>query len=529
MKNNSLIKIRQLYGVKLLEYILNEVRVCDKFSEDKFRKLSDMQKKTLSSLLKNMNTCIADGVKKSMHGRISLSDILLRNDAGTNIFNIYRKWNGGILPKSDSDDELFDYLFDILVDVYPNYLVSMSGNKNCGFGRYNLNNYYNTINRSLSKIIANDSIGKLLNNKSGLEQRLNIFLNDGSNYSVQVSLFPQTLIERSIQNAFNKMSYELDDVIIELRNNINLIRELAEGKEVDYSHFIGIKGLKLLNFNKYESENLIVRRFDSKYNPNKHTLQTISTQNENGESIIIGAVAEIPYTVKLVDEELYSKGSFIRENWDKSKEFVEQFKASVALAKGLNYGFSISFYETGFPLISVGNYSFNSDSYGSLVTITMSDSEEIDKWMNKLNRASEKKLDISISRLISSIFDRRNEKDAIIDAIISWEGLFSEAFETKLKVAGSISCLLSDNESRVEFYKKVSKLYDLRSAIVHGRKLKLPDHCDSINDAKIEVINIAINCLRIVLSNDELLEASSADRYKKILVYNNTNKFNINS
>jgi hypothetical protein len=122
-----------------------------------------------------------------------------------------------------------------------------------------------------------------------------------------------------------------------------------------------------------------------------------------------------------------------------------------------------------------------------------------------------------LKRLKYAIFERHQSEDSIVDAIIAWEGMFSEAFETTFKVTGSISKYLIDKDDREDFLSRLKKLYGLRSDLVHGKKSKLMENED-IEELRSEVIKIGLNCLKKLLKDEALLNMTPQARVKEIMV-----------
>ena len=109
-------------------------------------------------------------------------------------------------------------------------------------------------------------------------------------------------------------------------------------------------------------------------------------------------------------------------------------------------------------------------------------------------------INIPLQRLKNAIFERSHPEDAIVDAIIAWEGMFSEAFETSFKVTASMAKYLAEPADRDEFYQRLRKLYALRSDIVHGKKSKLMTRANCPNmvvnalkaDVRVAVVEVHV-------------------------------------
>ncbi|MCJ7432336.1 MAG: HEPN domain-containing protein, partial [Anaerolineales bacterium] len=157
-------------------------------------------------------------------------------------------------------------------------------------------------------------------------------------------------------------------------------------------------------------------------------------------------------------------------------------------------------------------------SPGNYILIDEATKVKMVEWYGILNNKDLKQVRTPLKRLQYAIFERNNPEDAIVDAIIAWEGMFSERFETTFKVTGSIAKILRSGSERDEFFGRLKNLYDLRSNLVHGGTSKLLKK-ENIQDIRAEVINIGLECVMKIISNDRLLSMSSEERIKAILVF----------
>lgn len=147
---------------------------------------------------------------------------------------------------------------------------------------------------------------------------------------------------------------------------------------------------------------------------------------------------------------------------------------------------------------------------------------EIGAFYNKLLACEENKIQIANRRLRYSYL-RDNEEDSILDIIIALETLLSdnERGELTHKLSLRISILLKtfrDNYNAIDVFKSVKKIYDYRSAVVHGSS-----KIDSKREIKvgqealtIKTISVANDYLReiigILVENPEYLDPKEIDK-----------------
>jgi hypothetical protein len=177
-----------------------------------------------------------------------------------------------------------------------------------------------------------------------------------------------------------------------------------------------------------------------------------------------------------------------------------------------------TFYEVGFPLINPGNFGSSDGSPGDYLLIDEATKVKLVDWYGVLSNKNLKGVLTPLKRLQYAIFERRNPEDAIVDAIIAWEGMFSEKFETTFKVTASMAKFLRSVSEREKLFVRLKKLYDLRSDLVHGGTNTLLQK-ENIQDVRAEVINIGLECVMKIINNDRLLSMDSAERMKAILVF----------
>lgn len=513
--NNKLRLIASYIGPRLLTYSLGidsgQLEEFDKMAAS----LSDRQSEAVGFLAKKIEEIrVKQAIEGVMGDSISLSISSLGIDSG-NIFNFLRKHCGGSYPQYQTDDPILSLLVKSCLSKYPILMLRQSQ------GSHDFGMYMNTNHADATKfmsLVKNDVLNEITNGEDGFNYSFSIRLENGTEFQTSVYTAFNTLIARSFQNSCNRMTYSLLDVFNEIHFNLNSLRELASNKEIEYSSFIGIRGMNFDGFTDIKlNENVYIRQFDSTLNPGIHTQTTIS-QNFNGENnYLSGHVLEIKEKTRLIDTNASMTCAIGEHCHIKTSHIIDTLKLSLAFAlredRGISYGFS----ESGFPLLIPGNYSISSTPPSKYLTVNTDNIESIKNWFRQFSDVNLKHISIPLQRLKNAIFERSHPEDAIVDAIIAWEGMFSEAFETSFKVTASIAKYLAEPADRDDFYQRLRKLYALRSDIVHGKKSKLmtPDNIDSLRS---EVIDIGIRCITKLMSDHDILPKPSGERVKEILL-----------
>lgn len=144
---------------------------------------------------------------------------------------------------------------------------------------------------------------------------------------------------------------------------------------------------------------------------------------------------------------------------------------------------------------------------------------KIKNIFKKIINNKHKKVEIALN----SCLLRESEEDTVLDATIALEVLLSDdgkqEMTHKLSLRISALSLLDEggNEQPIDIFKKVKKVYEYRSSIVHGnlnnsksKKIVLP------NKVELKTVEVAIDLLKMVLrvliNNDQYLEPTLIDQ-----------------
>jgi len=109
-------------------------------------------------------------------------------------------------------------------------------------------------------------------------------------------------------------------------------------------------------------------------------------------------------------------------------------------------------------------------------------------------------------------------EDGFVDAIISWESLFSASPETTLRVCGAMAKLLEpENEPRrLDCYRILNGLYRRRSSVVHG---SFSYSSRITTEERDRAVDLALDAFRSIYGREELLTiADSGERGRLLLL-----------
>jgi hypothetical protein len=104
------------------------------------------------------------------------------------------------------------------------------------------------------------------------------------------------------------------------------------------------------------------------------------------------------------------------------------------------------------------------------VVLSANEVSSLAEWVARIHTKRTRSIAVGIRRTLSSLRERSDPADSLVDAVVAWENLFgSRNGELTFRVSAAIARLLRDTpEARAELLAEVTHLYRLRSGIVHG-------------------------------------------------------------
>jgi hypothetical protein len=127
-------------------------------------------------------------------------------------------------------------------------------------------------------------------------------------------------------------------------------------------------------------------------------------------------------------------------------------------------------------------------------SLTDEEATAVETWLEILEQNDSHRTAMAARRIQSSIVERSDPADGLVDAVVAWESLFGSREETTLRVSGSIACLLgTDLAKRLALQEETKKIYNLRSRIVHGDAAA---EAPNVYDAWKRACDIGIQVLR---------------------------------
>jgi hypothetical protein len=119
---------------------------------------------------------------------------------------------------------------------------------------------------------------------------------------------------------------------------------------------------------------------------------------------------------------------------------------------------------------------------------------DLERWSSIVEDNHNSSVDVEARRIVSAISGRFDRSDSLIDAVTAWENIVGSSSETSRLVTTSLARLLEPDVSmRDELYRRLRKIYDQRSRVVHGELVK-PELIETMTT---EAIAFGLKALRV--------------------------------
>ncbi len=391
--------------------------------------------------------------------------------------------------------------------------------------------YINSFERRQLKHVNFPKLDKYINQNclSGLtledesEEYLSIEAKlDGINGSLFSRLPTKRLLECVLSTTFEKccfrMSPSMEGYVNEAKHSYKVINQLSKSGDLDVSIFSGLSGLVLREFDEIDLGDLVVR----KVNIHQNHIDTIkyTLEMDGVRTNIMGVVIESKYAAKVhrnpdIDKTVSFEKEFPEALRLDNQNRVNNFALALMITKNIQKPIEVYFSESTFLFkerccFNIGNDVFN----GPKIVLKQDEVEELKYWYNALSVSKSKHIVKPIQDLQSSILKRNDDKYALLDALISWESMFTTKDRgIKETLKDSISKFLERDTP--EFRERIGRLYKLRSDIVHGREPRLGEG-ETLGGVRKEVTEIALSCLKRLVLDLELRDISAVSRAKQL-------------
>jgi hypothetical protein len=129
------------------------------------------------------------------------------------------------------------------------------------------------------------------------------------------------------------------------------------------------------------------------------------------------------------------------------------------------------------------------------IQVNESQAVALTEWSERLTAHYDPSIEVAVRRTLRAIGERLYEDDALIDAVVAWENLFGHGGTTEVvfRVTLALAELMEhDPKKRAQLRKELTKIYGLRSRVLHGDALGPKDDVAKSKERAIEVAVEAI-------------------------------------
>ena len=306
--------------------------------------------------------------------------------------------------------------------------------------------------------------------------------------------------------------------IKEVVSGLEVLRAIASGSRVQVSYFRGIYGMRLdSNVVHHLGDNTTLRNIDDLANP--QTQGTMSTgTNEERSGILLGCVLEHTQPATRVPIDGSAQNWTI--SWTHFEKLADDFVMAVVLSgQHKRAPIGKTFTDIYAPLYR-HHTGLRENVRGGITCLSKEDVESVINWFALLSAVDVERVRIPLVRLQTALYERTRPIDALLDFFIAWESMFSTRISTTSSVVRSMEAMLK-RAGRSFSRNRLSELYGLRSAIVHGASdgtshsdLLTPQSREGVRD---EACEVALVVLSELLKDKDLLPLEPQQRVLRLL------------
>lgn len=542
----------EVLGVPFLTYVLNatDEEVIERFSIDK--KLSAQQEEALRQLLQFIQTTGISLDNTSPLWHLNL-DVFASQANGTTMScaNVLRTIAGGAINTPTSKDKVLQILYVLAVDFYSLFLIPKDRKRPDPFqptlsavafrhGRQDELQQAILADKALVKLFGNEDL-----TKSPIQIQGYVTRSNGQGSSVQLVMLPETVLRNAWHLASLQISQPtIQELCIAIKTVLTTLRTATDGKDAMMPVRVAFTGVLLpkektelklpwgmLRAASAQDDNLIPAAFDDNANSTTTPESETITIKYSGDVIL---ETEIPYRIFVKDwnkvagstkpiqvpQNFYSYETvqkrieaveigllFATDRKENRPRTVFSWRAEV---DPLGFGYSASWR--------------NPQTLPMLLPAKLTEDEAInwEKWIKLVDAKRVPSIEVAIHRLLIAETERKDPGDVVIDAVIAWENLVgSSSGEPTLRVSTSLAWLLGkDAAERATLQDKFSKMYALRSRLVHGSGVLTVKEA---SEKPHEAVSIALEALQEIFENrPELLSEckNSTERSKRLILGN---------
>lgn len=414
----------------------------------------------------------------------------------TSIGLALRKASGGdVYPElvhSGAEDPVKRHLTRMAIDVFPLLLAPTDG----PWRMHGVSLFNHPLRQDLQTAVqADDALGRIYTADDGELGRRGYLLNSlGRGGTVQDVMFGETVITSAWDMA--AMTYEqpgLIELVAQVHLNIDTVRDAISGGQPSVPAKLIFTGFTTGSREISTPWGTLRPLLDWERRLAPPSLEgAVSGTDEQGRQVTTSyagemvLVTEIPYRLLVDVEPDYDDFS----EWERrlarvhdsdgARRRFDVLPLSVLLATDRPVGSwvtaKLAWNWAADPLghgHGIGWTDVRSGPGFMPYELSEAECQAVADWASRVDEHWIPQINIAVRRLLSAANARSDLADRLVDAVIVWENLFgTRQGESGLRISSAMAVLLADDPATRELVRAdISRVYNDRSAIVHGRQL----------------------------------------------------------
>lgn len=377
--------------------------------------------------------------------------------------------------------EDLDGVIEALVeDLHPTLSRSEASPFPAGSPELSIRLYQHPLSGEFERLVlADQSLPRLF---TGADENAHFVLRStGQGSGLQLELFSSLLLQSAWRSAARDVaSPSVEDVHREATRQLQLIRDGLSSDGGQTRAFVGLAGLRLPDGADFDMGwgRLRSTRAQEYQRAGALIPGRLTTTTPEGDTVEIAYSGDIvlevnvPYLVTIAtSRDLDAPTPLPRDALDRLTGAVESVRLAALLALDIsdNAGLVNTWHETEDPL-SWESRAWRDPSRLSLVPrqLTSREAREWTRWSSVVDAERVPSIDVAVRRTLLAT-ERGDPVDGLVDAVMAWENLFGSRTEVTHRVSASMAWLIGcDQSERENIYRSASRIYNLRSRIVHG-------------------------------------------------------------
>ncbi len=443
---------------------------------------------------------------------------------GRHVFNCWNEQVGGSSPEIDESDSVSYSISLLAFEQYPFLLLPHPMSSHIRFHCGNIMLNWHKVPMVCDKIVNDEVLNNLFSERgNNIFDTQGYFVTScGCGGSVQLCMLAENVIHAAVMLCRMKNNYSKITLHNNIINIVNVYRDAVRGKKTRIPFVMLFNNCILqenLTFNIEDCNIISYNAALERYVPHEARPNRISV---GGNTCINGfmVTGSCEYEVKIGKEELESDHAYDAwQSLDKELTSIsEKIRLSFALAIGRDrpLGITLGCILLFDPFKPTGSILWNPQTRyrGNEHICSEEELENIGCWYRRLCEVDTSSIDVGIRRINLATSSDRNPIDSFVDAVIALENIFGVSTEARFRVSASVAKLLdNDVDTRQATQKQVSKFYDQRSAILHGRSLPQKE----IATLREDCIQVVLRVFRKLFEHRQEL-IGDADRSKTLLL-----------